>query len=37
VFNLADVAACCGLVLLVRTAWAVVREISVNGPKTVIG
>ena len=37
VFNLADVAACCGLVLLVRTAWAVVREISINGPRTVIG
>ena len=37
VFNLADVAACCGLLLLLRTAWAVVREISVNGPRTVIG
>jgi lipoprotein signal peptidase len=37
VFNLADVAACCGLVLLVRTAWAVAREISINGPRTVIG
>lgn len=37
VFNLADVAACCGLVLLVRTAWTVVREISVNGPRTVVG
>jgi signal peptidase II len=37
VFNLADVAACCGLVLLLRTAWAVVREISVNGPRTVVG
>jgi lipoprotein signal peptidase len=37
VFNLADVAACCGLVLLLRTAWTVVREISINGPRTVIG
>ncbi len=37
VFNLADVAACCGLLLLLRTAWTVVREISINGPGTVIG
>jgi lipoprotein signal peptidase len=37
VFNLADVAACCGLLLLLRTAWTVVREIAINGPGTVIG
>jgi lipoprotein signal peptidase len=36
VFNLADVAACFGLVLLVRTAWTVVREIALNGGKTVV-
>jgi signal peptidase II len=37
VFNLADVAACCGLLLLLRTAWAVVREIAISGPNTVVG
>jgi lipoprotein signal peptidase len=31
VFNLADVAAAFGLILLVRTAWTVAREIAVNG------
>jgi lipoprotein signal peptidase len=36
VFNLADVAAAFGLILLVRTAWAVVREIAMNGGRTVV-